>query len=69
LKQVIDVSGETPEARAIMNTEVWGPSPDYKTKPVEGFNVKMHPRAADKGGVILPDDGDQGPRAFKTMLA
>ena len=52
-----------------MNTEVWGPSPDYKTKPVEGFNVKMHPRAADKGGVILPDDGDQGPRAFKTMLA
>ena len=41
-----------------MNTEVWAISPDYKTQPLEGFSVKMHPRAAEKGGCILPDDGD-----------
>jgi len=51
-----------------MNNEVWGPSPEYTEKPVEGFTVKLHPRASDKGGIFLPDEGGQGPKAFKTVL-
>jgi hypothetical protein len=68
LKQLIKVTGESEEATAMVFNEVWGPSPEYKEKPLDGFKLKWHPRAADEGGLILCDDGPKIPPAFNTML-
>ena len=61
------VDGESAEDRDLMFGSPWAPSEIPVPRPIPEGEFKRHPRCAEKGGILMPDNNGEAITAFKNI--
>ena len=64
-QHAVVVSTETEEAKQLMYTSKWQESANCEPTDIPEKAMPLHPRAANPGGMYMPDEGGEGTKAFK----